>query len=104
MDIEDPTDAGLLPRERVERDELRRVVREALDRLPRAERDAAVRFYLEQQGCAEIARALSIPQGTVRRRLFDARARLRNMLLGYVGDETSDQRDIRSSRERDLPF
>ena len=104
MEIEAAPDAGPCSSERIERDEVRQVVRNALDRLPPAERDAAVRFYLEQQGCAEIAHALSIPPGTVRRRLFDARARLRGMLLGHVSDEKPAPETKNSSTQRDLPF
>ena len=85
----------------IERNELRRIVRDALDRLPTAERDAAVRFYIERQRCLDIAQALSIPPGTVRRRLFDARTRLRDMLLGYI-DAPPEERD-KESNSRELP-
>ncbi len=88
--------------EGVERDEIRKIVRDALERLPTAEREAAVRFYIEQQRCVEIAQALSIPLGTVRRRLFDARARLRSMLLGYIHSRPDD-REMKPTK-RDLPF
>lgn len=74
----------------IERDELRKIVRDSVEKLPEAERDAAVRFYIEQQRCVEIAQALSIPPGTVRRRLFDARTRLRNMLVEYVDDRSGE--------------
>ncbi|MBI5093899.1 MAG: sigma-70 family RNA polymerase sigma factor [Candidatus Hydrogenedentes bacterium] len=90
------------PNERVERDELHKIVRDALDRLPPTERDTAVRFYIEQQRCSEIAQTLSVPPGTVRRRLFDARARLRDMLLGFL-DDGHEVRNTKSS-PTDLPF
>ena len=41
-------------------------------------------FYLDDMKCSQIAERLGVPQGTVKRRLHDARERLRAMLLGYV--------------------
>jgi len=68
------------------RDELHEQVRRALDALPRAGREAAQLFYLDELSCRQVAAELGIPAGTVRRRLHDARRRLRGMLLGYVRD------------------
>ena len=74
--------------DRLQAEELRAVVRSALRSLPSAGRDTAELFYLEEMSCASISDLLGVPEGTVKRRLFDARARLRDMLLGYVqGDE-----------------
>lgn len=77
---------ALGPGELLDREELRDIVQKALARLPGGQRDVVVRFYIDQQRCTEIAQALALPPGTVRRRLFDARARLRDMLLGYIED------------------
>ena len=101
-DIENIPAASARPDERFEREELRTMVREALDKLPAVERDTAVRFYIEQQRCIEIAQALCIPPGTVRRRLFDARQRLHSMLLEYMDDGMSE-RHLNSTTE-DLPL
>jgi len=92
-DPEQGVGAGRCPGQSVERDELRAIVRNALERLPAAEREAAVRFYIDQQRCVEIAQALSIPPSTVRRRLFDARTRLRDLLREYV-DDRPDRRQV----------
>ncbi len=63
-----------------ERDEVRRAVWSALGQLPPKQRAVAVlRFYLEWSE-AEIATALSVPVGTVKWRLHDARARLQKLL------------------------
>ncbi|MEN6358018.1 MAG: sigma-70 family RNA polymerase sigma factor [Armatimonadota bacterium] len=73
--------------------ELRVVVRDALRSLPSIGRDAAEMFYLEEMSCASISDLLAVPEGTVRRRLFDARARLRDLLLGYVQGEEPDREE-----------
>lgn len=79
------SDAG--PDARAQTAELRSMVREALKRLPPAGHEAAELFYFAQRSQAEIAELLRVPEGTVKRRLHDARRQLRNMLLGYISDE-----------------
>jgi RNA polymerase sigma factor (sigma-70 family) len=69
---------------RMEREELARKVREAVAALPPAGRETVVMFYIDDMKCSQIAGQLGVPQGTVKRRLHDARERLRAMLLGYV--------------------
>lgn len=81
------------PEERLQAEELRAVVRKALQSLPNAGRDTAELFYLEEMSCAGISDRLEVPEGTVRRRLHDARARLRDMLLGYIRDEEPDREE-----------
>lgn len=71
---------------RVRHDELARKVREAIAALPPAGREAVEMFYLDELKCSQVAEHLGVPQGTVKRRLHDARERLRAMLLGYVMD------------------
>lgn len=75
------------PAELAQREELRQVVRGCLDALPSASRETATLFYMEGRSCLEIARALDVPEGTVKRRLHDARRRLRGMLLGCLGED-----------------
>lgn len=82
--------------ERLIQDELRAQVRDALHNLPGRGREAAELFYLDDLSCAEISGLLDVPTGTVRRRLHDARKRLRSMLLGYVVDQ--GDRDERRER------
>lgn len=63
-----------------ERDEVRRAVWSAMGQLPPKQRAVAVlRFYLEWSE-ADIAAALSVPVGTVKWRLHDARSRLQKLL------------------------
>lgn len=77
----DPT-----PFARIELNELKDRVREALGTLSPAGRRTAELFYLGERDCGEIARMLRVPQGTVRRRLFDVRRKLRGVLADYAGD------------------
>jgi len=70
--------------EHVEQSERRAQVRAALASLPPVSRQTAELFYLEELKCADIATRLQVPAGTVKRRLHDARAQLRAMLLGHV--------------------
>jgi RNA polymerase sigma-70 factor, ECF subfamily len=72
----------LRPDESIQVAELRERVRKALAELRRPDREAAELFYLDEQSVAEVAAALEVPIGTVKRRLHSARARLRNLLLG----------------------
>ncbi len=80
----DPPAAAPTPAEQTEILERCRLVRQALAQLPASSRQAAELYYLEQFNCAEVAERLDVPAGTVKRRLHDARLRLRQMLLGYV--------------------
>ncbi len=61
------------------------LVRAALDTLSPAQRSAVVRHYLAGYGINDIAADSGSAAGTVKRHLFDARARLRTVLqrMGY---------------------
>lgn len=66
--------------ETLEHEEVCRLVREALQRLPVAARQAAEMFYFQERSVAEVAALLHVPEGTVKRRLYDARIGLRRLL------------------------
>jgi RNA polymerase sigma-70 factor (ECF subfamily) len=66
------------------REELSELLKQAMDRLPMAMREVLVLHDVELMSYEEIARALGIPLGTVKSRLFHARARLRDALASYV--------------------
>lgn len=57
------------------------VVHEALAALPVGPREVLVLFYLHELSLQQLAEVLCIPVGTVKSRLFSARARLRNELI-----------------------
>ena len=53
---------------------------QAVQTLPRDQREAVVLFYYEDLTVEQIAKTLNIPQGTVKSRLSRAREKLRTML------------------------
>lgn len=63
-----------------ERDRAR--VRDAVRGLPDAHREVVALYYLEELPLAEVADRLGLPAGTVKSRLFKARASLRRALEG----------------------
>ncbi len=65
------------------RHEERLDVRRAVELLDVKTRICTVLFYFEDMPTAEIALATGMREGTVRSRLFRARAKLRNVLEGY---------------------
>jgi RNA polymerase sigma factor (sigma-70 family) len=95
-----PTRDG--PEDEAMKAELRSVVRAALGRLSDAQRTAAELFYLDERSIAEVAHALRVPAGTVKRRLHDARRQLRSMLLGYIAEEEPPR--PAAPRRWDLPL
>lgn len=77
-------DWGDDPARQADQRELRRIVWDAMGRLPAKQRAvAAMRFYLEWSE-ADIAQALEVPVGTVKWRLHDARQRLKKLLAPYM--------------------
>lgn len=80
------------PGEAVDREALRAGVRAALADLPAMGRETLELYYFEERSCAEISDLLRIPQGTVKRRLHDARHRLRDLLLGAKRNEPTDRK------------
>jgi RNA polymerase sigma-70 factor (ECF subfamily) len=76
---DDPLDE-LISRERAQR------LWEALGRLKAIDREALVAFYIQGQSLIEIAEALDVPIGTIKRRLHTARKRLKAELEASSGD------------------
>lgn len=74
------------PDERLQQCEVRALVRRALAQVSPIGRQAAELYYFEQRSQAQIAHLLNVPEGTVKRRLHDARAQLRDILLGYFAE------------------
>jgi RNA polymerase sigma-70 factor (ECF subfamily) len=72
--------SGTSPSRRLIRDELRRRVQDAMDRLADRDREILVMRHLEEMSAGEIAAALGISEGAVRVRLLRALTRLRNLL------------------------
>ncbi len=70
----------------LEREERRRLVREAIETLPPAQKAAVVLRDVEGLSYEEIASELKIPRGTVMSRLFYGRATLKKKLAGAFGE------------------
>ncbi len=64
---------GSGPGEPLERDEQRRLVRQAIDNLEEPFRQVMYDFYLEEMSVREISRRRGCPEGTVKRRLHTGR-------------------------------
>jgi RNA polymerase sigma-70 factor (ECF subfamily) len=76
----EPVDVRPSPLDRVQLDELRALVRAAIAGLPPAGQQTARLFYLDELDQSQIATRLDVPLGTVKRRLHDARSKLRYLL------------------------
>jgi RNA polymerase sigma-70 factor (ECF subfamily) len=81
-------DGGTSPSRRLLRQELRRRVREALDRLDPRDREVLVLRYLEQMSTSEIAATLGVGQGAVKMRHLRALQRIRAELDGDLGESS----------------
>ncbi len=75
-----PEDAGA----RIEADEMRRKIEEALLRLPWDQREALILRYIEGLSLREMAAALSASQSALKMRLLRGRAALREELQGVL--------------------
>jgi RNA polymerase sigma-70 factor (ECF subfamily) len=68
------------PAERLERQERRKLVRDAIERLPEAHRTVLVLRDIEELDTAEVAELLGVTTGVVKTRLHRARQALRTLL------------------------
>jgi RNA polymerase sigma factor (sigma-70 family) len=79
-------------------DDVRDRVLEAVDSLPEHERAAALLFYIGGYSQNEVAAFLDTPVGAVKKRLYSARNRLRDMLADAVEDGLRSRRPSRDDR------
>jgi RNA polymerase sigma-70 factor (ECF subfamily) len=82
--IVDPLDDRFNPEKLLLHEELSAMLSQAIEQLPLAMREVLILHDVEQMPYEEIAQALGVPLGTVKSRLFHARARLRESLANYV--------------------
>lgn len=75
------SDARYEPAQLAERREMQRVLREAIDQLPVSQREMILLRDIRGLSYEEIGQVLSLEEGTVKSRLFRARAQLRKKLL-----------------------
>lgn len=74
------------PHTEMEQQELRHRVMTAIGQLSKKQRETTTLFYVNGYSQEEIARIQEVPIGTVRRRLHDAREKLREEMIGVVED------------------
>lgn len=73
------------PEHRLEAEEARQRIRQALEQLTPASQQPAELFYRAGLRVSEVADLMGLPEGTVKRRLHDARRQLRDILVDEVG-------------------
>jgi RNA polymerase sigma factor (sigma-70 family) len=78
----------------VEVRERERLVHRAIEALPEHERIVIVLFYSSGYALKEIATFLEVPITTVKKRLYDARKRLKSRLMEVVSDTLHEQRSL----------
>jgi len=78
-------DLSDLPEDAVLRREAQQAVREAIDTLPCSYREVLILRDIEQLSTRETARALDVPESTIKMRLHRARLMVRNHLAGQAG-------------------
>ena len=74
------------PRVELEGKDLRDRVMDAIGRLSKAQRETTALFYINGYSIDEVAAMQEVPAGTVKRRLHDARAKLKEEMLSVVED------------------
>lgn len=79
----------------LEQEELKDRVFTALESLPEHERAATMLYYISGYSQDEVAQFLDVPVTTVKKRLFSARKRLREMLMDLVAESLRERRPSR---------
>ena len=74
------------PYTEMEKRELRDQVMDAIGRLSKKQRETTTLFYINGYSQEEVARIQEVPIGTVKRRLHDAREKLKEEMIGLVED------------------
>jgi RNA polymerase sigma factor (sigma-70 family) len=83
---------GRSPNEIAENNEVRASVQRAISALPEREHQVIVLFYGTGYALKDIAAFMDIPVTTVKKRLYDARQRLKEELIDVVRDVLQEQR------------
>src|SRR5436190_11503301 len=95
-DLEDRVSQAAPQTAAMEQRELKDRILIAIDSLPDHERSATMLFYISGYSQNEVAQFLDVPVTTVKKRLYSARNRLREMLIDLVEDSL---RELRPSRD-----
>jgi RNA polymerase sigma factor (sigma-70 family) len=92
---------GSQPQQIYEQREQQQAVAAAIQTLPEHERMVTALFYISDYSQNEIAAFLEVPVTTVKKRLFNARQRLRERMLDMVRETLHEQRPSRSEQFAD---
>lgn len=84
--------------ETLEAAEIAAVVRRTIATLPAAQREAVALFYIGQRSQSQVAAFLDITEGTVRKRLHDARNALKERMIDMVEKTLQDDAPSRNDR------
>ena len=85
------------PQKGIETDEIRKAVYAAIEMLPVSERIAVTLFYLDEQSHSDISAFLNVPMTTVAKRLYSARARMKEKMMGEFKKKISSRRPSRNA-------
>ncbi len=88
--IEEPAAESPSPDVDFERKRLQERVMEAVGRLSRTQNETVLLHYISEYTVAEVAAIQEVPVGTVKRRLHDARKRLKQDMIDMVEDVLKD--------------
>jgi RNA polymerase sigma factor (sigma-70 family) len=97
-EVEGARAEGSSPAEEAERNEMRDRLVEALEALPEKQRAVLVLHYMSGHSLAELSSFLGVPVSTVKKRLHDGRAALREILTDELTDDLRRRRPSRDSR------
>ncbi|MBT4496396.1 MAG: sigma-70 family RNA polymerase sigma factor [Gemmatimonadetes bacterium] len=93
--------SDLNPEEQTEEQEMKQLIREAMESLSRQEREIVSMFYISDHSQKEIAAFLEISVHTVKNRLRSARKRLKERLLIVVEENLQQSRPSKDERFAD---
>ena len=88
--VAEPVSERPSPQADVEQAELRAQVMDAVGRLSKTQRETVTLYYIGDYSLAEVAAIQDVPLGTVKRRLHEARKRLKEDMLEMVEDVLKD--------------
>jgi RNA polymerase sigma-70 factor (ECF subfamily) len=98
--IEEPASPNLTPHAELEQNETREQVLDQINRLTPKQRETVALFYLGEHQLSEVAAIQGVPVGTVKRRLHDARAKLKKEMLEVVKENLKNEGPAKDTTER----
>jgi RNA polymerase sigma-70 factor (ECF subfamily) len=88
--IAEPISQAPNPQHLIEREELRTQVMQAIDQLSKVQRETVTLYYISGYSQQEVAQIQEVPLGTIKRRLHEARNKLKEDMLYMVEDVLKD--------------